>query len=462
MRKTFVFLLLMTGLCGVGRTQDMVMTQKQIKVGNSLREAQQFDNSEEYLLRGLANAQHLHSQYWEAVADEYLGLLYRDLKQETNSSRYLNNALRLYTAIGMSLSARVVRDILDEVSERGAGIYGGVEIGAKGVKFSVVGAWLSNGGLSFQSLRSGTNNVGVISLTDNAIHDAAMVVRAFMDTLEHNSTPIPDNQIFIAVSSGVKQELDRHPGTEVKLLNAIAAVAPGKSIGILTPGMEAKLTIKGIVPSNYLLRSTTMDIGSGNTKGGYFTSRTEFDSLSIPWGTGTLANKLNGKSDVPGYARQFFNDSIRNNPNNPLTEELQRRSAFLDRRYAFFSGGIVWVLVTYLYPEKAKEDVVEFREGDVDRFLQLVSTDAEKLRNPDLTKITDEAVMQAANTDIAGTRQFNTTQLIAGAVILKGIMAEMNRVAPKKNFYFLRNGVTGWITGYIVNQIAEGYSAKTD
>ena len=437
--------------------QDLVMVEKQIKVGNSLREAQQFDNSEDYLLRGLSNAQHLHSQYWEAVADEYLGLLYRDLKQETNSSRYLSNALRIYTATGMSLSARVVRDILDGFSETGSGYYGGIELGAKGVKYSIVKAWRSNGGLSFQSVHSNTNNVGLFNLTDNAIHDAAMVVRAFMDSIGHYSTAVPQERIFIAVSSGVKQELDRHPGAEERLLRALNDAVPGKKIGILTPGTEARLTIRGVVPSSYLLRSTTMDIGSGNTKGGYFTTRTDFDSLSIPWGTGTLANKLNGKADPLAYARQFFADSIRNNPANPLAAEMQRKSAFLDRRYAFFSGGIVWVLVTYLYPEKAKEDVVEFRESDVDRFLQEASTDPEKLRSPDVTRITDDAVLQAVNTDVAGTRQFNTSQLIAGAVILKGIMAEMNHTMPKKNYYFLRNGVTGWITGYIVNQIAETY-----
>lgn len=444
---------------GVG-AQDLVMAQKQIKVGNSLREAQQYDNSEDYLMRGLTNAQRLHSQYWEAVANEYLGLLYRDLKDETNSTRYLNNALRLYTALGLSLSARTVRDMLDGGTGRGVAVYGGIEIGAKGVKYSIVKTWQSNGGLSFQSLKSGTVPVNIFVSTDNAITDAANAVRAYLDTLAHFSTPVTNERVFIAVSSGVKQELDKHPGTQDRLINALATVVPGHTVAILTPDVEAKLTIRGIVPYSYLLRSTTMDIGSGNTKGGYFLDRNTFEGLSIPWGTGTLAAQLNGQTDVLAAAWQFFNTNIRNNPSNPLTAEMQRRSAFLDRRFAFFSGGIVWCVVTYLYPEKAKDDIVEFREGDVDRFLKAMVKNPDSLRNPDLSRLTDDAVMQAAGTDVKSTRQFSNTQLIAGAVILKGIMEEMNRSQPKKNYYFLRNGVTGWISGYIANQIADGYRAE--
>jgi hypothetical protein len=242
------------------------------------------------------------------------------------------------------------------------------------------------------------------------------------------------------------------------LMNAL----PGKDIGFLTPGLEVKLTIRGTVSSRDLFKSTSMDIGSGNTKGGYFKDRDNIDSVSIPWGSSTFAKKIGDKKDKLGFAQKFFNDSILNNPSSSLSQEIERKSGFLNRKWCFLSGGIVWAITSWLYPEKVKEPFIEFTPADVDKFISLVSTDEgfQKLAQyPDLSKISDDSIMMAAKAQWDGTHQFSNIQLIAGSVILKGVMEEMNKAYPKKKFYFIRSGEVGWISGYIAKQIADKYNA---
>ena len=83
--------------------------QRYLKLGNSYREAKDFDKANKYLEKGLSTVQADKSwkgTYWTAVAEEYFGLLYRDLAEQskdlnlkTISENYFKQAIDEYKKI---------------------------------------------------------------------------------------------------------------------------------------------------------------------------------------------------------------------------------------------------------------------------------------------------------------------------------------------------------------------------
>jgi hypothetical protein len=447
--------------------QDLASAQRWIKVGNSLREAQQFEQAENWLNRGLQAVRTLQNKYWEAVACEDLGLLYVATEDNAKATLYLNKARQLYESQNMTLSAKVTQELMGNyniTNENTWQYYGGIDIGAKGVKFSIIKVRRKNGSYAFVSLKDGSKNVTTSDFTTVAIQETADAVRAFVDTIEAYKERIPLENVFIAVSSGVKQEADKAPGREASLRQAITGAIPhyGRNIEFLSPCVEGDLTIKGVVPARFLYASSLIDIGSGNTKGGFRErGSTTAQCFSVPWGTVSFTRKFSNRSkdEKAGYARQYFNDSI----NDIIASQIGRNPELTNRRYAILTGGIVWAMCNYLHPDKAGEDFTEFTKQDVDRFLQMATTSYDSLINPDLSRISDEGVLAEAQKQITNTHAtFNQDNLIAGAMILKGIVGQLGNAGTSKVYSFARYGYIGWISGYIVNKVDDSYNRVND
>ena len=79
MKKLFLtlFMSIFVWITGFAQAQDLNSALKFIKAGNTLREVKQYDQAEEYLNKAL-NILRNKEKYWEAVAYENLGFLYRD------------------------------------------------------------------------------------------------------------------------------------------------------------------------------------------------------------------------------------------------------------------------------------------------------------------------------------------------------------------------------------------------
>ena len=69
-----------------------------LKLGNSYREARNYDLAQSYLRRGLDMVRNRNT-YWEAAGYEYLGLLYRDLGDRQLALEYLRTAASLYDRV---------------------------------------------------------------------------------------------------------------------------------------------------------------------------------------------------------------------------------------------------------------------------------------------------------------------------------------------------------------------------
>ncbi|TAE28182.1 MAG: tetratricopeptide repeat protein [Candidatus Kapaibacterium sp.] len=71
-----------------------------LKLGNSYREARNYDLAQYYIKRGIDMVRGGRSgTYWEAVGYEYLGLLYRDMGDRQLALEYLRTAASLYDRI---------------------------------------------------------------------------------------------------------------------------------------------------------------------------------------------------------------------------------------------------------------------------------------------------------------------------------------------------------------------------
>jgi hypothetical protein len=453
------------------KAQNLDVALRQIKVGNSLREAQQFEQAEKYLFKGLQTARKLNNKYWEAVACENIGLLYANTEEDIKAQQYFNTALELYESLKMTLSAKVVKDLTEDYNSSAkvpsggsnAQLYGGIEIGSKGIKYSIIKVKRKNGVSSFTSLKDGSNNVTIIEdFSNTSISKTVDAVKAFKDSISNYTIKIPPENIFIAVSSGVKEAADKMPGKQTELEQALTNGLPdyGKKIQFLTACEEGNLTIKGVVPSKFLYKCSLIDIGSGNSKGGYREQGEKAaECFSLPWGSVTFANKFKDKENKVAYAEQFFKENI----SDQISSEIRKSPGLTNRAYTYFNGGIIWAMCNYLHPERVNEDFTEFTKGDIDKFLNLASTNYNLLITPDLSRISDEDVFNSANKQIARTKStFNQDNIIAGALILKGIVDQLESTGPQKRYAFARYGYVGWISGYIVNKIDEDFNKVND
>lgn len=294
--------------------QDLGTAQRWIKAGNSLREAHQFEQSEIYLLKGLNATKRLYNKYWEAVASEYLGLLYNNTGDAKNANRYFTSALHLYQAQNLLLSISAIKGIMNDrdlITDNTWQYYGGIDIGSKGVKYSIIKVRRKQGHFTFVYLKDASKNTQVIDFTPTSLLETALAVQAYLDTILKYNSSIKMENIFIAVSSGVKQEADKARGREEALRGVVARAVPNytRKIEFLDPCTEGDLTIKGVLPADYLFTSSLIEIGSGNSKGGYRLKDSKVaECFSIPWGTTTLAKRI---SKVPKEEmEQFFTDSI--------------------------------------------------------------------------------------------------------------------------------------------------------
>ncbi|MDW7695946.1 tetratricopeptide repeat protein [Flammeovirgaceae bacterium SG7u.111] len=436
-----------------------------IKVGNTLREAQQYENAESYLVGALKVIKG-KNKYWEASAYENLGLLYRDQHRSVEAVKYLTDAFLMYKKLKMKTSAMAVKTLLDGVEEKEQ-LYAGIEIGAKGVKASVIGVYLNmDGEYKFKVKYDNSINPNVVTLTDEAIAKGAEAVNTFYKEIK-SKYDLPDERIFIVGSSGVRMEamnqnkldkLEKAFGEQLKI---------GKSkLKFITPEEEAYFVIKGTTLPKYRAVSSTIDIGSGNTKGGFLIGENldKIQPVSFPFGTKTLSEMIQAsmKEYQIGYdsaAKLLAKKYVRKE----LKEQYDKNRGLKTRSVVHLVGGVAWAMTTYLYPHHAEEAFVPISAVSIHKFRQEIMKNYSIITNPNLDPIDDKALKAKAEADILKVKEnFSREELIAGSIILDEIVTQYNTEGPKKKFVFARLGYVGWISGYIMEAVKKEYDSMEE
>jgi hypothetical protein len=343
-------------------------------------------------------------------------------------------------------------------------LHGGIEIGSKGIKAVAVRVSDEDEGYAVKILYAEIINTTPVQTKDGrftpeAIRDTGNAVGRFYQRMLQDYH-VPAENLHLVVSSGLVGDNPQDLAAEVRRRT-------GKTPAFLDVDSEVQLTVSGAIPRRYKYAqkwydnrgiSVLIDIGSGNTKGGYQQLRQVAigapDYDYVTWGITkgvvtytTEVSKVAGETaDYPTFAKhsqELCNTSLRAS----LRNEVARKPGLINRKKVYFTGGIAWAMATLLHPED-RRSFTPLTTDDINTFYKRATTDPEALLEPDLSRITNAALRQDAEREVESVRNtFTPKNLIAGAEILRAVAAEMNLTS--KRLLFVRYGHLAWILSYV-------------
>lgn len=387
------------------------------------------------------------------------------------AANHLNRARELfYESETKSPEIAPVEQMLDDLRQKHAFLkmgpgdkYAGIEIGSKGVKMSVIRLRSDvKGEYAYTVLADTAINTEVILFTGQAINESIKAVKTLHD-IAVKREGIPTRRVFTAISSGVQSQAKKKNKLPV-LIDLQEGVRneigqPDRSVEVVTVEEEPRLTHLGVVHPEGRYDALIIDIGSGNTKGGYFADGTlNFISFFVDWGTKSLTNELE-KTDftnMEDYAKAAA-QKVQTVKIEEIRPAISAKSGLRNKPRVIMSGGICWAVATIMHPESINSAYVEVTTDDVKRFRDLAVKDYAQLTNKEsqMYKIQSKEDREKAKKEIGRVLDvFDQKAMIAGAELLETTMKEFNATSIQKNYYLARYGYIGWVTGYIIRSLA--------
>lgn len=378
------------------------------------------------------------------------------------ATRFISITALLIFALCSIGSARTISE------KRAESLYGGIEVGAKGVKSAVISVRETDEGNSVKLVYAEAINSTIMQLKENrfepeAMNDTSLAVQKLMARMK-NEYKVSVEQISVIGSSGVRAE------NQQDLINAIREKT-GKTMSFLDVETEVQLSIVGTIPQRYRTTSgwaenrgtsVLIDIGSGNTKGGYqvirqTTSGTpdyDYVTIGIPKGTVTFTNEINDAVGDEGDQMDFVRKARELSPSSiraELRKEMERKPGLINRQRVYLTGGIVWAMVTLMRPDD-RRTLTPITADEIEMFYRAVTKDPDSLQKllyPDLTRrISNRQLRAEVEMDIETIRNtYSPRNLIAGAEILRNVSKEFG--LQNKKIRFARYSHLSWIVSYV-------------
>jgi hypothetical protein len=144
-----------------------------------------------------------------------------------------------------------------------------------------------------------------------------------------------------------------------------------------------------------------------------------------------------------------------------LDKEFIDKSDIKSKDVVYLSGGIVWALTSYLYPQDAKKSYVEISARDISDFRNMVLNRYDQLsKPPSLFTISNAETAELAKKNINRVyKTYDQRALTTGAIILDELVKRVNANNPNQKFIYPRYGYVGWISGYIIKKVTHQYTA---
>jgi hypothetical protein len=276
---------------------------------------------------------------------------------------------------------------------------------------------------------------------------------------------IPSKMIYTVVSSGVKIQAEKEGKTQwiENLIDSFKTKIKdvNRDVEVVDVLQEARLSHLGIVPEARRYNTFLIDIGSGNTKGGYFPSGNtkDFKLFQLSWGTKSVANAAEKRSGddngVGNFSRQLLR-VLSEAENSEIIYAVNASGSYPASDNVAVSGGIAWSVATLMYPELMDNSVVAVTYEKVKKFYETLSNDYEALAPVALTKnldaTIDKATIQKEIKRVHGV--FDQKSLLAGTGLLLKIMRQFESVYERKQFFLVKNGQVGWISAYVNQSVS--------
>ena len=341
-------------------------------------------------------------------------------------------------------------------------LYSGIEVGSKGVKMSLleVGKNSKNSG-SFKVLKDTSVNTDFISFSSPTFQ-ATLKSLCNLYSVATNDYNIESSRVFTVISSGVQSQAQKDQKNEwiTQLIDSfkLRIKDPKRKVEVIDPLQEARLSHLGIVPDAKRFSTFLIDIGSGNTKGGYFPydNTTDFKLFNLSWGTKSVANAAEKRCDefdktLANYSKQLYRVLV-GVEEQEVIYAVNSSGAYNMNDYIAFSGGIAWAVATLIRPESIGNSIVTVSWEDVQRFSETLYKDHGALSDAVLVKtIRNEGIdKEKAAKEIKRVHGvFDQRSLMAGTGLLLKIMRQFKSIYETKQFFLVKNGQVGWISAYV-------------
>ena len=340
-------------------------------------------------------------------------------------------------------------------------VYGGIEVGSKGVKMSVIeiGKNAQSRG-AFNVLKDSSVNTDFISFNSPSFDATLDGMSGLYSTLTKKYR-IDPKYVYTVVSSGVKQQAEKEQKTEwiTNLVDSFKTKInePDREVDIVGALEEARLSHLGIVPEARRYTTFLIDIGSGNTKGGYFPNgnTTDFKLFNVNWGTKSVANVTDKRcgedKGLLNFNKQLYR-VLSEAENSEIIYAVNESGSYPKSDNVAFSGGIAWSVATLMFPELIDNTVVGVTYDQVQKFYDRLYTNFNSVTEASLSKnILDKTADKAAiSKEIKRVHQvFDQKSLMAGTGLLLKVMRQFQSIYEGKQFYLVKNGQVGWISAYV-------------
>ena len=345
-------------------------------------------------------------------------------------------------------------------------VYGGIEVGSKGVKMSVIeiGKNAQSRG-AFNVLKDSSVNTDFISFNSPSFEATLEGMSGLYSTLTKKYR-IDPRFVYTVVSSGVKQQAEKEQKTEwiSNLVDSFRTMInePDREVDIVGALEEARLSHLGIVPEARRYNTFLIDIGSGNTKGGYFPNGNtkDFKLFNVNWGTKSVANVTDKRcgedKSLLNFNKQLYR-VLSEAENSEIIYAVNESGSYPKSDNVAFSGGIAWSVATLMFPELIDNSVVGVTFDQVQKFYDRLYNNFNSVTEPLLVKnILDKTADKTAiSKEVKRVHQvFDQKSLMAGTGLLLKVMRQFQSIYEGKQFYLVKNGQVGWISAYVDQTVA--------
>jgi len=377
---------------------------------------------------------------------------------------FRRNLLPLLSLLLISAVASAQPDI--KFKYKKSQLYSGIEVGSKGVKMSLVEVSRDNDNADFNILKDTSSNTDFISF-DTETFTATVKAFAGLYLTAKNVYKIPSNRIFTVVSSGVKIQavkFDKNDWID-RMIDSfrLAVNEPTREVDVVNVAEEARLSHLGIVPASKRYNTFLIDIGSGNTKGGYFPKNNtiDFKLFQLSWGTKSTANaaekRIDGNFTLSAFHKQLYR-VLEGSANDEIVYAINVSGAYNMSDNVAFSGGIAWSVATLISPDLIENPVVPVTYKEVEKFYDRIYKNYSSLSGEEIAKgLTDPTVNkeEVVKKVKVVNKVFDQKALLAGTGLLLKVMRQFEGIYERKQFYLVKNGQVGWVSAYVDRAISE-------
>jgi exopolyphosphatase/pppGpp-phosphohydrolase len=327
-------------------------------------------------------------------------------------------------------------------SSNSQNLYAGIEMGSKGIKMSVLDIqnakkgefdskafWTENTTLAKNIAKDGSLNPDDIELS------CQVVVKNYKKIVDEYK--VDKKKIYIIASSGIGMANN----TDI-LVNRIKELL-NYDLEIITVEREARLLIAGGVPANKYTNSLILDIGGGNTKGGYIDVKNldtfVFYPVSMRLGTVTLTEKVKLYTQSDDFAdflewSTVYNDLLKSE----VTGMFNKRASSKTKKNIYFSGGAIWAFKT-LTATKPIESFSQFTIKEVKDYKAQLVFDFGRFEALAKTNAEAEKVLKT----------YNQQNLLSATNLLVGLLDNIEN-PEDKSYFFVKNGQMAWLVAYVL------------